>query len=141
MGRKKVRPANILAGLLFGLVVLSAQVSLSAEGAGAGIHRAWAVQTSVARGHVEGYIEGQQALPVQRPVAQNESLVPGRKSVEDRTLCVRRLHFDLDDGADALRLSPRVAVGETFDGFGVRWTAGKIQVALTEDGVGARWSF
>jgi hypothetical protein len=35
----------------------------------------------------------------------------------------------------------RVSVGETFDGFGLRWDMGQLELALTDEGVGARWEF
>lgn len=35
----------------------------------------------------------------------------------------------------------RVSVGKTFDGFGLRWQVGQLELALTDEGVGARWEF
>ena len=40
-----------------------------------------------------------------------------------------------------LRLSSRLAVGNTFDGFGLRFDMGEVQLAFTNDGFGARWQF
>ena len=39
------------------------------------------------------------------------------------------------------KLFNRVSVGKTFDGFGLRWEAGQLELALTDEGVGARWEF
>ena len=39
------------------------------------------------------------------------------------------------------KLFNRVSVGKTFDGFGLHWEAGQLELALTDEGVGARWKF
>ena len=54
---------------------------------------------------------------------------------------VRRLALKTYDRDRSVHLSNRLSVGRTFDGFGIRWDLGDVQLALTNDGVGAHWAF
>ncbi|MEJ2088900.1 MAG: hypothetical protein P8Y69_10600 [Gammaproteobacteria bacterium] len=53
----------------------------------------------------------------------------------------RIMAVEIKDHARRWHLSNRMSVGKTFDGFGIRWEVGEVQLTLTDDGMGARWEF